>query len=88
MQATIGMEIAGATITVDKVSEGPPQGAPVSIEIVGEEPEELKELSDEIMDIIEDSPVFPKLAGLDSDMDIARPELSINVKSQKTRSMI
>ena len=83
MQATIGMEIAGATITVDKVSEGPPQGAPVSIEIVGEEPEELKRLSDEIMDIIEDSPVFPKLAGLDSDMDAARPELSINVNREK-----
>ncbi len=83
MQATIGIEIAGATITVDKVSEGPPQGAPVSIEIVGEDPDELRRLSDEIMDILEDSPVFPKLAGLDSDMDAARPELSINVNREK-----
>ena len=83
MQATIGMEIAGATITVDKVSEGPPQGAPVSIEIVGEDPEELKRLSDQIMDIIQDSPVFPKLTGLDSDLDAARPELSISVNREK-----
>lgn len=83
MQATIGNEIAGATITVDKVSEGPPQGAPVSIEIVGENPDELKRISDQILGILRDSPVFPKLAGLDSDMDAARPELSINVDRER-----
>ena len=83
MQASIGTEVAGATITVDKVSEGPPAGAPVSIELVGEDPDELKRISDEIMSIIEDAPVFLKLAGLDSDMDAARPELSIDVDRER-----
>jgi multidrug efflux pump len=83
MQASIGTEVAGATITVDKVAEGPPAGAPVSIELVGEDPDELKRISDEIIGIIEDSPVFLKLAGLDSDMDAARPELSIQVDRER-----
>lgn len=83
MQASIGTDVAGASITVDKVSEGPPAGAPVSIEIVGENPDELKRISDNIMSILEDSPVYPKLAGLDSDMDAARPELSVDVDREK-----
>ena len=83
MQATVGREIAGATITVDKVEEGPAQGAPVSVELVGEDPEELKRLSDEILDILANSPVYPKLVALESDMDAARPELSVRVDREK-----
>ncbi len=79
MQATVGRGIAGAVVTVDKVTEGPPQGMPVSIEIVGENPDLLKALSDRAIDILEASPVYPKLVGLESDMDAARPELAIRV---------
>ncbi|GIS79269.1 MAG: hypothetical protein CM1200mP14_08350 [Gammaproteobacteria bacterium] len=67
MQATVGTRIAGAKVTVDKIVEGPPQGIPVSIEIVGENPDELKELSDELLGILEGAPVYPKLVGLESD---------------------
>ena len=38
MQGTIGTEIAGATVVVDRIAEGPPQGAPVNIEIVFRSP--------------------------------------------------
>jgi multidrug efflux pump len=83
MQATIGRAVAGATVTVDKVTEGPVQGAPVSIELVGEDPDELKVLSSQLLDVLEAAPVYRKLVGLDSDLDAARPELSIQVDREK-----
>jgi len=79
MQTTLGTDIAGAKITVDQVAQGPPTGAPVSIEIVGEDPDRLKGLSDEVLAILENAPVRPKLVGLESDLDQARPELSVDV---------
>ncbi|HSH76010.1 MAG TPA: efflux RND transporter permease subunit, partial [Longimicrobiales bacterium] len=83
MQASIGRGIAGAEITVDKVTEGPPQGNPVSIEVVGEDPDLLEGLSDRIIDILESAAVYPKLVGLESDVDAARPELSVYVDREK-----
>jgi len=83
MQATIGRAVAGATVSVDKVQEGPVQGAPVSIELVGEDPAQLKVLSSRLLDVLEAAPVYPKLVGLESDLDAARPELSIQVDREK-----
>ncbi|MEX2467743.1 MAG: efflux RND transporter permease subunit [Gemmatimonadota bacterium] len=83
MQASLGTDIAGATITVDKPTEGPAQGAPVSVEIVGEEPEVLKSLSDRVLAVLESSPVYRKLVGLESDLDDARAELSIQVDRER-----
>jgi len=83
MQETVGKRMAGATVTVDKVAEGPPQGVPVSIEIAGEDPIKLKELSDELLSILEGASVYPKLVGLESDLDEARPELAIAIDREK-----
>jgi multidrug efflux pump subunit AcrB len=83
MQAVLGADIARATVTVDKPSEGPPQGAPVSIEIVGEDPATLKDLSDALLDELESAPVYRKLVGLESDLDEARSELSVRVDREK-----
>ena len=83
MQATIGRAVAGATVSVDKIQEGPVQGAPVSIELVGEDPEQLKVLSSRVLDILEAAPVYAKLVDLESDLDAARPELSIQVDREK-----
>jgi multidrug efflux pump len=83
MQASVGSSMAGATVTVDKVQEGGPQGAPVSIELVGEDPDDLERLSDEVLDILEAATVYPKLVGLESDMDAARPELSVRVDRER-----
>jgi multidrug efflux pump subunit AcrB len=79
LQASLGDDIAGATITVDKPAEGPAQGAPVSVEIVGEDPDVLKGLSDRVLAVLENSSVYPKLVGLESDLDEARAEVSIQV---------
>ena len=83
MQASVGRAVAGGTVTVDKVQDGPAQGAPVNIEIVGDDAEILKALSSEVLDILEGAPVYPMLVGLESDMDDARPELSVDVDREK-----
>jgi multidrug efflux pump len=83
MQATVGKELAGVDITVDKLSEGAPTGAPVNIEIIGEDPAVLQDLSEQAMLILEGDPVYRKLVGLDSDLNDARPELSVIVDREK-----
>ncbi len=83
MQGAVGTEIAGAEISVEKQQEGPPTGPPVNIELVGEEPERLQALSDSILKILQNAPVFQKLVGLESDLDQARPELAVRVDREK-----
>jgi multidrug efflux pump len=83
LQSSLGTDIAGATVTVDKPAEGPAQGSPVSVEIVGEEPETLQRLSDRVLQVLEASAVYPKLVGLESDLDAARAEVSIHVDRER-----
>jgi len=83
MQSRVGKDLAGVVVTVDKLTEGAPTGLPVNIEIIGEDPDVLKTLSDEVVQILEDNPVYPKLVGLESDLDEARPELSVLVDREK-----
>ena len=79
MQENIGAELAGAEVTVEKLNEGAPTGSPVNIEIVGEDPVVLKQLSDEALRVLRAAPVFNRLVGLESDLNSARPELAITV---------
>ena len=83
MQARLGGDIAGADIKVDQVAGGPAQGSPVNIELVGEDPATLQMLSDRVLAILEGDPVYGKLVGLESDLDAARPELSVSVDREK-----
>ncbi len=83
MQEKVGKDLAGATISADKLQEGPVQGKPVNIEIVGEDSDELKALSDRVLAILRAAPVYRKLTGLDSDLNEARPELSVAVDREK-----
>jgi multidrug efflux pump subunit AcrB len=83
MQGVVGKDLAGVDVTVDKMSEGAPTGAPVNIEIVGEDPAVLERLADRVIVTLENDPVYPKLVGLESDMDAARPELSVLVDREK-----
>ena len=83
MQERVGREIAGAEISVDKPVDGPPQGAPVNIEIAGKDPAVLKDLSDRVLQILRSSPVAAKLSGLESDLDEARPELAVHVDRER-----
>ncbi len=83
MQAGVGRDLAGVTLTVDKPADGPAQGKPVNVEIVGEDPTMLKALSDSLIHVLEDAPVYRNLVGLDSDLNDARPELSVQVDREK-----
>ncbi|MEX0691915.1 MAG: efflux RND transporter permease subunit [Gemmatimonadales bacterium] len=83
MRQTIGRTVAGAHISVEAMQGGPPSGAPVAIEIAGEDPEVLRDLGAEVVRILENSPAYPKLDGLASDMEGGRPELVINVDRER-----
>ena len=83
MQERVGIDLAGAEVQVDKVTEGPPGGPPVNIEIVGEDPERLRGLADLAIGVIEASPIYGRLVGLESDMNDARPELRVAVDREK-----
>ena len=79
MQSRLGRDMAGAEVRVDRIQEGPPGGPPINIEIVGEDPDVLKGLADAAIAVIEHSPSYPHLVGLESDMNDARAELQIEV---------
>ncbi len=83
MQATLGGGIAGAEVRVDQAQQGPASGAPVNLEIIGEDPIVLKRLSDEVLSILENDAVYGKLVGLESDLDEARAELAVTIDREK-----
>ncbi len=85
MRNTIGAGVAGAEITVEKPQEGPPTGLPINIEIIGERADQLKRLGDEIVAILSNSAVAPKLEGLESDMADARPEVTVEVDRERAK---
>ncbi len=85
MRDNIGQGIAGADIVVERPQEGPPTGLPVNIEITGEDAGLLKRLGDQVVTLLSNSPVAPKLEGLESDMADARPELTVEVDREKAQ---
>ncbi|UCF18931.1 MAG: efflux RND transporter permease subunit [Gemmatimonadota bacterium] len=85
MRSTVGTSVAGADITVERPQEGPPTGLPVTIEIVGQDAGILKRLGDEVVSILSNSPVAPKLEGLESDLADARPELTVDVDRERAQ---
>jgi multidrug efflux pump subunit AcrB len=83
LRSTVGTNIAGADISVEKPAEGPSTGAPVNLEIAGDDPDRLKELGDEAVEMLENSRVFAKLDGLESDLADGRPELVVEVDRER-----
>jgi multidrug efflux pump subunit AcrB len=83
MREALGQGLPGAKVSVERPQEGPPTGAPVNIEIVGEDAGVLQRLSDDLIATLEQSPVYAKLDGLKSNLDAARPELVIDVDREK-----
>ena len=63
LQESVGRMIPGATITVEALQEGPQQGMPVNIEIVGEDATQLKALSDQVIEVLVYKPVSPDGCG-------------------------
>lgn len=76
-------DIAGAEITVEKPQEGPPSGKPINLEISGKDMEQLTSISDRVITILENDPVYGRLDGLETDLPEARPEVRIRVDREK-----
>jgi multidrug efflux pump len=85
LRESIGTDIAGAEISVEKPQEGPPTGLPVNIEISGDDFALLKMLGDRAVQVLSNAPVAEKLEGLESDLAEGRPELRIEVDREKAK---
>lgn len=75
--------IAGAEITVEEEQQGPPSGMPINLEISGKNMEVLKNLSDNVLTMIENDPVYSKLDGLETDLPESNPEVRVQVDREK-----
>ena len=83
LRNTLGTGIAGADISVELPQQGPTGGVPINLEIAGEDPDVLKRLGDAAVAALENSRVFRKLDGLESDLADGRPELVIEVDRER-----
>ncbi|MBE0595738.1 MAG: efflux RND transporter permease subunit [Desulfuromonadales bacterium] len=72
--------LAGAEIKVEKQEEGPPTGAPVSIELSGEDVETLGALAERAKGLIRN---VPGLVDLKDDFARAKPEVRVLVDREK-----
>ena len=68
--------LPGATIDVDKPDDGPPVGAPLAIEITGDDFETLGRIAGRVRQAVAG---IPGLVSLDDDYDLARPEVVVTV---------
>jgi CzcA family heavy metal efflux pump len=71
---------AGAEIKVEKEKQGPPTGAPVTIEIIGENVDIVGSLVERAKALIKD---VPGLVDLKDDLSRAKPEIRVNVDREK-----
>lgn len=77
-------DIPGAEITVGQEQSGPPVGKPISIEITGENYEELVAESKRIKNFL-DSLEIPGIEELKSDADVTKPELVITIDRDRAQ---
>jgi len=74
--------IPGTQITVEKENNGPPTGKPISIEISGENLEELIATSKKLKKYLIEQNI-PGVEELKSDLDDSKPEIQINVDRER-----
>tara|TARA_R110001592_G_scaffold106824_4_gene299439 strand:+ start:2624 stop:6070 length:3447 start_codon:yes stop_codon:yes gene_type:complete len=76
--------IPGTQITVDKDPAGPPTGAPVNIEITGDDYELLIDEAEKMKQFIRKQNI-PGIEELKLDIQTGKPELLINIDRQKAK---
>ncbi|RYF88809.1 MAG: AcrB/AcrD/AcrF family protein, partial [Chitinophagaceae bacterium] len=74
--------IPGASMEVAQEEGGPPTDPPVNIEVIGDEFEEIAQVSRELSNYLYDNPVYG-VENLRMDVDLNSPEITINVDRQK-----
>jgi len=76
----------GVNITVDRPSDGPPTGAPINIEVTGEDYEQLLYAADDIRQFINNANILG-IEDLKLDVEQGKPELPIVIDRQKARRL-
>lgn len=74
----------GVVLSVEKDRMGPPAGDPISIELSGDEFEELISISDTVLQVIDESGIMG-IEGLSMDLDVGKPELLVKLDRDKLR---
>ena len=77
-------EYPGVAITVDKDSNGPPAGKPITIEIVGPDLEPLIEVAERMKKAINESGI-QGIEKLKTDLETGKPELIVDIDREKAR---
>ncbi len=72
--------LAGAEFEIKEQENGPPSGAPISVELIGEDLDELDRLTNEIKAIMEK---IPGVVDLRDNFNYSKPELTIAVDRSK-----
>ncbi len=78
--------IPGAEITIDKDQDGPPTGAPVNIEITGTDFAVIREIAQDVKDILVDaseSGTVPGLVDIEDNLNAGRPELEVVIDRER-----
>ncbi len=78
--------IPGATLEFDKDSQGPPTGAPVNIEISGEDFDEIVRITKDIRQrLVEasESGTIPGLVDVTDNLNTGRPELKVRIDRER-----
>jgi multidrug efflux pump subunit AcrB len=76
------IDIPGTSISVERESNGPPTGKPITIEITGEDFETLRDIESQVFAKIEASNI-PGIDELKSDLVTNKPEIVVNVDREK-----
>ena len=76
----------GVRIVVDKPADGPPTGSPINLEIKGEDYRLILKTANNIKTFINNSNI-PGIEELKLDIDMAKPELIVEVDRQKARRL-
>jgi len=74
----------GVTVTVDKDAAGPPVGKPISIEVSGENFEELVRVTEGMKKLINESEI-EGIEKLKLDLESGKPELVVDIDREKAR---
>ena len=79
-------DFPGVNITVDRPADGPPAGAPINIEVAGDNYELLLETAENIKQFINKSNILG-IEDLKLDVEQGKPELPIIIDRQKARRL-
>ncbi len=74
----------GAKIYVEKEDQGPPVGAPVNIDVTGDEFDVLIKITDDLINLIEEDNI-PGIDELKLNIDVNQPEMLINIDRERAR---